>query len=38
MIGDGDRDVDAGYNAGLTTCFKIEDDQFWNDLDLKAFK
>lgn len=38
MIGDGDRDVDAGYNAGLATCFKVEDRNFWNELDLGPFK
>lgn len=37
MIGDGDRDVDAGYNAGLTTCFKVEDSSFWTQLDVGLF-
>jgi len=37
MIGDGDRDVDAGYNAGLTTCFKVTTPQFWTELDLDLF-
>lgn len=37
MIGDGDRDVDAGYNAGLTTCFKVEKPSFWTNLDLALF-
>lgn len=37
MIGDGDRDVDAGYNAGLTTCFKVTTSSFWTDLDLSLF-
>ncbi len=38
MIGDGDRDVDAGYNAGLTTCFKVKDPSFWTNLDLELFR
>ncbi len=38
MIGDGDRDINAGYNAGLTTCLKIKDSSFWMNLDLKVFK
>ncbi|MGH1467680.1 MAG: D-glycero-alpha-D-manno-heptose-1,7-bisphosphate 7-phosphatase [Bdellovibrionales bacterium] len=37
MIGDGDRDVDAGYNAGLITCFKVKDPSFWTNLDLELF-
>ncbi len=37
MIGDGDRDVDAGYNAGLTTCFKVKSPSFWTDLNLDLF-
>lgn len=37
MIGDGDRDVNAGYNAGLTTCFKVTTPSFWTDLDISLF-
>jgi len=38
MVGDGDRDVDAGYNAGLTTCFKAEKSTFWKEVDLDLFE
>jgi D-glycero-D-manno-heptose 1,7-bisphosphate phosphatase len=37
MIGDGDRDVNAGYNAGLTKCFKVETPNFWKEVDLDLF-
>lgn len=37
MVGDGDRDVDAGYNAGLTNCFKVETPSFWQEVDLDLF-
>lgn len=37
MVGDGDRDVDAGYNAGLTNCFKVESPNFWKEVDLELF-
>ncbi len=38
MIGDGHRDVNAGYNAGLTMCFKVKNLNFWMNLDCKVFK
>jgi len=32
MIGDGLRDVKAGFNAGLSKCFRIVDkNRFWED-------
>jgi len=37
MVGDGDRDVDAGYNAGLTNCFKVKNPNFWKEVDLDLF-
>jgi len=37
MVGDGDRDVEAGYNAGLKTCFKVEHSNFWREVDLSLF-
>lgn len=33
MIGDGLRDVQSGFEAGLSTCFKVVDkSDFWNNV------
>lgn len=35
MIGDGLRDVRAGFEAGLSRCFKVVDkSQFWSELKI----